>query len=218
MTRDEAFEFLDRTARGIAEMFGSSCETLVHDMTVPTHPILSIYNGHVSGRAVGSTMDILGEGRALDEEALVTDQVNLFATTPSGQQIKSSTFHLIGEDYNLALGINFDFSSLVYANRILVDLMSAQADLQSALWRGGDSKRLTEIFDECLNAVGKPVASLNKKDRMKVVALLEQKNAFSFKKAVPFVAQRLQVSRYTVYKYLGELARENAECGMQNDE
>lgn len=216
MTRDEAFEFLDRTARGIAEMFGSSCETLVHDMTVPTHPILSIYNGHVSGRSVGSTMDILGEGRALDEEALVTDQVNLFATTPSGQQIKSSTFHLIGEDYNLALGINFDFSSLVYANRILVDLMSAQADLQSALWQGGDSKRLNEIFDECLNAVGKPVASLTKKDRMKVVALLEQKNAFSFKKAVPFVAQRLQVSRYTVYKYIGELAQ-NGEAAAQEE-
>ena len=39
MTRDEAFEFLDRTARGIAETFGSSCETLVHDMGLPSHPI-----------------------------------------------------------------------------------------------------------------------------------------------------------------------------------
>ena len=69
MTRDQAFEFLDRTARGIAEMFGSSCETLVHDMGVPTHPILSIYNGHVSGREVGSTMDIMGIGLELDEQA-----------------------------------------------------------------------------------------------------------------------------------------------------
>ena len=60
MTYEEAFEFLDRTARGIAQMFGSSCETLVHDMSVPDHPILSIYNGHVSGREVGSTMDIMG--------------------------------------------------------------------------------------------------------------------------------------------------------------
>ena len=50
MTKDEAFEFLDRTARGIAEMFGTSCETLVHDMGNPKHPILSIYNGQVSGR------------------------------------------------------------------------------------------------------------------------------------------------------------------------
>lgn len=210
MTRDEAFEFLDRTARGIAEMFGSSCETLVHDMSLPTHPILSIYNGHVSGREVGSTMDILGAGRVLDEEALVSDQVNLLATTPSGQQVKSSTFHMIGDGYNLALGINFDFSSLVYANRILVDLMSAQADLQSALWQGNDSRRLAEIFDECLATVGKPISALTKNDRMKVVALLEQENAFSFKKAVPFVANRLQVSRYTVYKYLGEIANSGA--------
>ena len=205
MTRDEAFEFLDRTARGVAEMFGSSCETLVHDMGDPSHPILSIYNGHVSGRSVGSTLDILGPAKELDETALVTDFVNLYATTPAGQQIKSSTFHLIGEGYNLALGINFDYTSLVYANKILVDLMSAEADLQSAMWQGGDT-RLAALFDECLSAVGKPVAALNKRDRMKIIALLDQKNAFSFRKSVPFVAKHLQVSRYTVYKYLGELA------------
>ena len=205
MKREEALEFLDRTARGIAEMFGSSCETLVHDMGDPKHPILSIYNGHVSGRSVGSTMDILGTAKELDATALVTDFVNLAATTPSGRQIKSSTFHLIGEGYNLALGINFDYTSLAYANRTLVDLMNAEADLQSAMWQGGDG-RLADIFDECLAAVGKPVSALNKQDRMKVIALLDQKNAFSFRKSVPFVSRRLQVSRYTVYKYLGELA------------
>ena len=210
MNRDEAFEFLDRTARGIAEMFGSSCETLVHDMGVPSHPILSIYNGHVSGRTVGSTVDILGTDRELEPEARTSDQVNLYATTPSGAQIKSSTFHLIGEDYNLALGINFDYTSLVYANRILVDLMSAEADLKTALWQGGDSA-LSDLFDECLAALGKPADALGKADRLKLVAMLEQKNAFSYRKSVPFVSRRLGVSRYTVYKYLDELARKDGE-------
>ncbi|WP_253290952.1 transcriptional regulator [Pseudoflavonifractor sp. MSJ-37] len=208
VTRAEAFEFLDRTARGIAEMFGSSCETLVHDMGDPKHPILSIYNGHVSGRSVGSTMDILGTAKELDNTGLTTDFVNLYATTPSGQQIKSSTFHMIqeGKDgYNLALGINFDYTSLVYANRILVDLMNAEADLQSVMWQGSD-RRLSDMLDECLSAVGKPVDALSKKDRLKIIALLDQKNAFSFRKSVPFVSKRLQVSRYTIYKYLGELA------------
>ena len=210
MTREEAFEFLDRTARGIAEMFGSSCETLVQNMSDPSHPILSIYNGQVSGREVGSTLDIMGSGRLIDETAMTTDFVNLYATTPSGSQIKSSTFHMIGEDYNLALGIDFDYSSLVFANRILVDLMSADADLQSALWQGGDNG-LAQIFDECLAAIGKPVSALTKSDRIKIVALLEQKNAFSFRKSVPYVAKRLQVSRYTVYKYLDQLnAQEEA--------
>ena len=219
MNRDEAFEFLDRTAKGIAETFGSSCETLVHDMSIPTHPILAIYNGHVSGRTVGSTMDILGNETQLSEDGLKTDFVNLYATTPSGQQIKSSTFHMIGEDYNLALGINFDYSSLVYANRILVDLMSADADLKSAMWHSGDN-RLGEVFEECLAAVGKPVSALNKGDRLKIIALLDQKEAFSFRKSVPFVSQRLGVSRYTVYKYLSELAEEKAargESGAQGE-
>ena len=213
MTRDEAFEFLDRTARGIAEMFGSSCETLVQDMSEPSHPILSIYNGQVSGREVGSTADILGSTRLIDENAMTTDFVNLYATTPTGAQIKSSTFHLMGDDYNLALGIDFDYSSLVFANRILVDLMSADADLQSALWQGGDSG-LQQVFDECLAAVGKPVAALNKNDRMRVVALLEQKNAFSYRKSVPFVAKHLQVSRYTIYKYLDQITAQAEGQGV----
>ena len=207
MTRDEAFEFLDRTARGIAQMFGSSCGTLVPDMADPNHPILSIYNGHVSGREVGSTLDVLGTGRALDEEASTADLVNLAATTPDGRQVKSSTFHLIGPDYNLGLGINFDYSALVYANRILVDLMNVEADLRSALWQEGDTRALDEIFHQCVDTVGKPLASLTKKDRMKIMALLDQNNAFSYRKSVPYVAQHLGVSRYTIYKYLGELAQ-----------
>ena len=196
MTREEAFEFLDRTARGIAEMFGSSCETLVHDMGVPNHPILSIYNGHVSGREVGSTMDIMGIGLELDEQA---------ATTPDGRQTKSSTFHMIGEGYNLALGINFDYTSLVFANRILEDLMSAQSDLRSALWQPGDSRQLADLFDQCVAALGKPLDALTKADRLKVVALLRERSAFSYRKSVPYVAGRLGVSRYTVYKYLEEV-------------
>lgn len=209
MNRDEAFEFLDRTASGIAAMFGASCETLVHDMGALTHPILSIYNGHVSGRTVGSTLDILGTARELDLDSSVTDQVNLYATTPTGQQIKSSTFHMIGEDYNLALGINFDYTSLVYANRILVDLTRAEADLKTVLWQGSDSA-LTDMFDECLAAIGKPLDSLEKSDRLKLVSMMEQKGGFSFRKSVPFVAKHLGVSRYTVYKYLDELSQKNA--------
>ena len=205
MTRDEAFDFLDRTARGIAEMFGSSCETLVHDFTIPTHPILSIYNGHVSGRSVGDTTAIMGLDLALDEAAIVNDLVNLAATTPDGHKTKSSTFQLIGEDYNLALGINFDYTPLAAANKVLVDLMSSQSDLQSALWQDQDSRQLADIFDRCLAAVGKSAGAMNKDDRLRMIGLLDQNNFFSFRKSVPYVAKNLGVSRYTVYKYLSEL-------------
>ncbi len=215
MTRDEAFEFLDRTARGIAEMFGSCCETLVHDMGVPTHPILSIYNGHVSGREVGSTMDIMGIGLELDEQAATSDQVNLAAATPDGRLTKSSTFHMIGEGYNLALGINFDYTSLSFAAGVLGDLTRARSDLQSALWREGDGKRLDEIFDACQGAMGRPGEALDKAARQRFVELLRRRGAFSFRKSVPYVAGRLGVSRYTIYKDLAELAQAEGTDGAE---
>lgn len=121
---------------------------------------------------------------------------------------------MVGEDYDLALGIDFDFTALSYANRTLMGLMNAEADLQSALWAGG-AGQLHQIFEECLAALGKPIEELNKKDRFRLVTLLDQKNVFSFRKSVPFVASRLKVSRYTIYKYLGELADEKAAAGKE---
>ena len=129
MTREEAFEFLDRTARGIAEMFGSTCETLVHDMGVPTHPILSIYNGHVSGREVGSTMDIMGIGLELDEQAATTDQVNLAATTPDGHSACCNVYcgtqvaiqeQIEADEVKIALGVLGGFAVLVGALALAV--------------------------------------------------------------------------------------------------
>ena len=47
---------------------------------------------------------------------------------------------------------------------------------------------------------------MNKGDRLRVVELLKNMDAFSYRRAVPFVATHLGVSRYTVYKYLDEVA------------
>ena len=109
------------------------------------------------------------------------------ATTPTGKEVKSTTFWIKGVDYAFGLGINFDLSALTYANRILVDFMNADADLKSVLMPEGEGP-LEDIFEECLASVGKPIGIFHKKDRMKLMALLERKNAFSFRKSVPYVA------------------------------
>ena len=213
MQRDEMFQLLNRLAKGIAEMFGSTCETLIHDMETPSHPILVIYNNHVSGRTVGSTMDILGRTRDLEAGE---DMINLLATTPAGKQVKTTTFWVRGDDYAFGLGINFDFSALTYANRILVDLMSSNAELRSVLIPEGEGP-LEDIFAECTSAIGKPISAFHKEDRLKLVAMLEQKKAFSFRKSVPFIAKKLGVSRYTIYKYLDELTQPRSEQKLQKN-
>lgn len=47
--KEQALDNLKRTARAIATTFGSTCETLIHDMSKPGYPILTIYNAQVSG-------------------------------------------------------------------------------------------------------------------------------------------------------------------------
>ncbi|MFQ8984729.1 MAG: PAS domain-containing protein, partial [Evtepia sp.] len=157
MTRNEAFSMLDRMAKGIAEMFGSNCETVIHDLSDPLHPVLAIYNGHVSGRTVGSTQDVTGVEQDLH---LDSDVVNLLAVTPSGQQTKSSTFTIKGEDYHLGFGINYDFTPLAYANRVLLDLMHTEVDFHSAVYNARDTG-ISELFDAALLRVGKPAREMN---------------------------------------------------------
>ena len=202
MTREEAFSMLDRMAKGIAEMFGSNCETVINDLADPLHPVLAIYNGHVSGRTVGSTQDVTGVEQDL---YLDTDVVNLLAVTPSGQQTKSSTFSIKGEDYHFGFGINYDFTPLAYANRVLLDLIHTEVDFHSALYKPRDTG-IGELFDAAMLRVGKPVREMTKADRLRVIEHLKWMDAFSYRRAVPYVASHLGVSRYTIYKYLDEVS------------
>lgn len=202
MTKEEAFSILDRMARGIAEMFGSNCETVINDLADPSHPVLAIYNGHVSGRTVGSTMDVTGVEQAL---TLDHDVVNLLAVTASGQQTKSTTFSIRGDDYHFGFGINYDFTPLTYANRILLDLMHTDVDFHSAVYKPKDTG-IGELFDEAILRVGKPAREMTKADRLRVIERLKELDAFSYRRSVPYVATHLGVSRYTVYKYLDEVS------------
>lgn len=204
MNKEEAFSFLDRVAKGIAETFGKQCETLIHDMSVKGNPIISIYNQEVTGREIGSIVDVLGSTRDLNEVLKEVDFVNHLAVTPDGRQIKSSTFHMVGDDYNYALGINFDISELLQANRLLLNLMNVGGDLQSAISQAGEGM-LSQLFDECQAIIGKNVEDMNKRDRLKLIRLLKQKNVFDMHKSVPYVSEKLKVSRYTIYNYLNEL-------------
>lgn len=205
MTRQEAFHMLDRMAKGIAEMFGSNCETVINDLSDPLHPVLAIYNGHVSGRTVGSTQDVTG----LEQDLYLDDDVvNLLAVTPSGQQTKSSTFSIKGEDYHYGFGINYDFSPLAFANRVLLDLIHTEVDFHSALYKAKDTG-IGELFDAAVLRVGKPVRDMNKADRLRVVEFLKEMDAFSYRRAIPYIAAQLGVSRYTIYKYLDEVGGQN---------
>ena len=128
MNRDEMLNFLKNEARGISVMFGPNCETIVHDMTRPGHPILAIFNGTVTGREVGSTADIFGDIGDYDESIYQNkDYINQMVLSRDGRTLKSSTFNIVGEDYHFALGINLDITNMVRAGQMLCKLSVPEA-------------------------------------------------------------------------------------------
>jgi len=205
MNREDMLAFLKNEAQGIAKMFGPNCETIVHDMTRPGHPILAIYNGTVTGRDIGSTADIFGDIGNYDETIYKNkDYTNQMVLSRDGRTFKSSTFNIVGDDFHFALGINMDITNMVRATQMLTEMSATSGDLQQTLMQDARSQ-LEELLRECVSAVGKEPEAMKKTDRMRIIRMLYKRRAFTYQKSVAIVAERLNVSRYTVYKYMHEL-------------
>jgi len=217
MNREDMLTFLKNEAKGIAVMFGPNCETLVHDMTRPGHPILVIYNGSVTGREIGSTADIFGDIGDYDETVYQNkDYTNQLVLSRDGRTLKSTTFNVVGEDFHFALGINMDITNMVRANQLLSEMTATSGDLQQTLMQDARSQ-LEELLRECISAVGKEPAAMKKTDRMRVIRMLYKRRAFTYRKSVAIVAEQLCVSRYTVYKYMHELEEAEAAGSVVQD-
>ena len=210
MTKSEAFLFLDRMARGIALIFGESCETIIHDFSDGMMTNIAIYNGSVSGRNVGSHNGIL-DSSLVDTNQIqkigTHDIVNQLVHLKNGRTVKSSTFFLTGEDYILALGINYEITLMTQMEQFLSSITSHSGDLFSTMSedKGNDADLLVQIFDQALSRIGVSVSDMNKQDRFSLVALLKEQDYFRLQKSVRYVAEHLNVSKYTIYKYLKEL-------------
>ncbi|MEG1999844.1 MAG: helix-turn-helix domain-containing protein, partial [Evtepia sp.] len=109
------------------------------------------------------------------------------------------------------------FTALSAANRTLLEMISAEIDFHSAVYRDQDTA-LSGLFDSCVNLIGKPIREMNKADRLRVMTLLKQNGALSYRRAMPYIAAHLGVSRYTIYKYLDEVTQIEKSKGMDSIE
>ena len=205
MESAEMFNHLCEIAKMISETFGYNCETVIHDCEHYENFIAAIYNGHVSGRKKGDCVYITGD--PVPEDAFQnidpgTNYMNCQVVTTGGKTIKSSTIYFKNENYHYGLGINFDISQYTGMRDALDKLISTSTKLEEELY---SRQNINQIINECISSVGVPVEKMGKYDRMRIIQMLYERNVFQMQKAVPYVAERLKISRYTVYNYLKEL-------------
>lgn len=194
---------------GLAATFGSNCEVVLHDFSRPQNSVVAIANGHITGRAVSSPMTERGL-KALRQKDFGQNLIKYKTTTQNGRTLKSSTFFFRDEG-ELVIGclcINLDVTELIMAQKALAQLAATTEDKMHEVeetYGSSVNDMLYQLVHKVFEKLEKPVAYLTKEEKVSVVKQLDEMGVFLIKGSVEYVAERLCVSRYTVYNYIDEV-------------
>jgi len=212
--KDYLVDSLKKVAVGIARTFGSRCEVVLHDLTKPERSIVSIANGHVTGRNVGGSITDLGL-KSLKSESKDDELINYRTVTKDGRTLKSSTmtFRNIDGEPELALCINFDMTDILNFNSAIQDTF-AIAEASDAVDTAETFEKdlpstLEKMVGDTISGIGKAIPSMVKEDRVEIVRRLEQQGFFLIKGAVKVLAGKLNMSKFTIYNYLDGIKGES---------
>lgn len=210
----------------IGRSLPSSSEVVLHDLSLLPNSIIAIH-GDVTGRRVGDpATDLLLEAIRDESKTSLTGYETVLA---DGRQLRSSTM-IIRDVSGLpvaALCINSDLSAWISVQRV-VDMMlggtrgapepqGADTALAAVGTQQGEP---TEVFardvDElaahlihrAITSAGVPVELMQKRHKVEVVRDLKSRGMFMLRDAVDMIASSLNVTRFTIYNYLNEIADE----------
>lgn len=220
---DAIVESAKRIADAIGQTLGPSCEIAVHDLRNPTHSLVHLVNGHVTGRQIGAPIRDLIYRVLPNMDSKQGGLFNYQTVLDDGRRLKSSTCLLRNTEGAplVAFCVNLDVTHLEAAARILGELTTVdQGSSQAVDWgtdsRGAtDNDEVTEILRHLVINIVRPAGrapeNLSKQDRLAIVEFLDKKGAFRIKGAVPLVARELGTSEPTIYRHIDEVRRRSAD-------
>lgn len=207
-------DFLKQLAHGLAIQFGSSCEIAIHDLKTKDleKSIVYIENGHVSNRQTGDGPSGIVLETLQSDPSTIHDKLSYLTKTEDGRILKSSTFYIRDDDGSISyiFSLNYDITAFTAASTAIQSLIATKDNLPDLT---GDSPRqITHNVNELLNLlieqavakVGKPVAMMNKDDKVAVVQYLDHAGAFLITKSGDKVSSYLGISKFTLYSYMGK--------------
>lgn len=202
-------EMLKQLAGALAAQFGPNCEVVIHDLAAQNaeHPIVHIENGHVSGRKVGDGPSKVVLDHMLRGEEDPEDHLAYLTRTPDGKILKSSTIYIRGSKGKVTaiLSINYDISALLMVDSAISGLIStpgSDREDQERITIVNVNDLLEDLIEQSVALVGKPVALMNKDDKVRAIQFLSQHGAFLITKSGDKVAKYFGISKYTLYSYI----------------
>jgi len=203
--------------KGIAKMFGTDCEVLLHDASNLENSIIMIENGHVTGRKVGGPMTDLGLYFLQSDLFKNTDFIANYQTENKyGKQLKSTSIFIRDKEKKIIgfLCINYALDYLSGLSAKIYNFCAVDKDLGNDVFNKEEKEEiftdniddlLERVFIKAQEKVGKPIEKMQKGDKLEVLRYLEKKGFFLIKGNIDKIAKKLSVSRYTIYNYLSEI-------------
>ena len=130
------------------------------------------------------------------------------AGAEGGRVVKSTSVFLTDDKGDIfgGLCVNLDITPYLTFDRHLQALIKPTDEQTEPQTFGSDvGDVLDKMLDDSIAAAGIPISLMQRADRLKVIRALEERGAFLLKKAVPLMAERLGVSRHTIYSDLSEI-------------
>lgn len=195
--------------KGISKTFGKNCEVVLHEFKDLKNSIVAIENGHVTGRDLNSPMTKISLEK-VREGTVNEDIINYSEKNIDGRVLKSSTMFIKNDEGKFigCLCINIDITDFIAARNVINDIMRiGEADTEKPS-KNKVNIILSDIVKDTINEMGRPIIYLSKDEKVSIVKKLDHQGAFLIKGAIDYVAEVLQVSKYTIYNYLDEIKGE----------
>lgn len=200
---------LKKVAHGIAASFEKDCEVVIHafhNKELDGASIVYIENGEVSGRTTGdgpSQIVLEAIKKAGDE---LKDQYSYLTRTKDGRILKSSSIFIPEDEEGITyiLGINYDITAMMAARSTLDSFLKVEQQQERP--QGFIPKNVNELLDELIEQsvqlVGKPVAWMNKDEKIQAIQFLNDSGAFLVTRSADKVSSYFGISKYTLYSYI----------------
>ncbi|MDG6409501.1 transcriptional regulator [Glaesserella parasuis] len=192
---------------GIAALIGEHCEIVLHSLEFLEHSAIYIVNGHNTDRKIGSPIT----DRALwSLHHMQTDSVSkpYFTRAKGGVLMKSVTIairngkqHVIGL---ICININLD----IPVSQFLNSFITPQETEGSVNFASSVEDLVAQTIESTIVEVKNDRNISNSNKNRHIVTALFEKGIFDIKDAINQVADRLEISRHTVYLYIRQLKQD----------
>ena len=215
-------ELLKQLADGLARQFGPDCEIVIHDLTHQDleHSVAYIKNGHISNRRAGDGPSKVVLETMHKDPASLTDHLGYLTRTSEGKILKSSTMYIRnaeGAAIDYLLSINYDITGLLTVDRSIKALIDTepQEDVKKQPEQivHNVNDLLDSLIEQSVALIGKPVALMNKEEKVTAIQFLNDAGACLITKSGDKVSKYFGISKFTLYSYIDVNSRKSSSQG-----